>query len=326
MGILILMATEALQINNLTVRYPLRGGVLGRIQHYFTAVEDFSFSLKTGEILAVVGESGCGKSSLAQALVGLAPWTKGEMTLLGQKYNPASRKDLTLIRRQMQMVFQDPFSSLNPRQTVSEILMYPLLARGFSRIESTQKIKETLSLVGLSIEALSRFPHAFSGGQRQRIGIARSLVLSPKILICDEVTSALDVSVQAQVIQVLDEIRRHAGISLIFISHDMQVVRALADNVIVMYLGQIQEKGSVSQVLSSPKHPYTKALIKSIPTLDREHPPEILEGDWASQGIPQTGCRFAPRCPQKTSLCTEGKIPLEMVDSVLCRCILNRST
>lgn len=320
------MGSEALKINNLTVRYPLRGGVLGRIQHFFTAVEDFSFSLELGEILAVVGESGCGKSSLAQALVGLAPWTSGEMNLLGQKLNPSSHKDLTLIRRQMQMVFQDPFSSLNPRQTVSEILMYPLLARGFSRIESMKKIKETFSLVGLSTEVLSRFPHAFSGGQRQRIGIARSLVLSPKILICDEVTSALDVSVQAQVIQVLDEIRRQAGIALIFISHDMQVVRALADNVIVMYLGQIMEKGSVSQVLKSPQHPYTKALIKSIPTLDRNHPPEILEGDWALQAPPQIGCRFAPRCQQKTALCTEASIPLETKNSVLCRCVLSHST
>ncbi|HPW95282.1 MAG TPA: ABC transporter ATP-binding protein [Fibrobacteraceae bacterium] len=318
------MATEALTIENLTVRYPMRGGVLGRVQQFFTAVEDFSFSLETGEILAIVGESGCGKSTLAQALVGLAPWTIGKMTLLGEELKPSSRKDLTLIRRQMQMVFQDPFSSLNPRQTVSEILMYPLLARGFSRIESSQKIKETLSLVGLSTEVLSRFPHAFSGGQRQRIGIARSLVLSPKILICDEVTSALDVSVQAQVIQVLDEIRRQAGISLIFISHDMQVVRALADNVIVMYLGQIMEKGSVSQVLNSPKHPYTKALIKSIPTLDREHPPEILEGDWATHASPKTGCRFAPRCPQRMPHCTEDSIPLDSMDSVLCRCVLGR--
>ena len=177
------MTTEALKVNGLSVRYPLRGGVLGRIQHFFTAVEDLSFSLAEGEVLAIVGESGCGKSTLAQALVGLAPWSAGKLTLFGEALNPASRKDLKQIRSQMQMVFQDPFSSLNPRQTISEILIYPLLARGFSRGESAIKIEKTLALVGLSTDVLSRFPHAFSGGQRQRIGIARSLVLSPKILI-----------------------------------------------------------------------------------------------------------------------------------------------
>lgn len=318
------MTTEVLRVNGLSVRYPLRGGVLGRIQHFFTAVEDLSFSLAEGEVLAIVGESGCGKSTLAQALVGLAPWSAGKLTLFGEALNPASRKDLKQIRSQMQMVFQDPFSSLNPRQTISEILIYPLLARGFSRGESAIKIEKTLALVGLSTDVLSRFPHAFSGGQRQRIGIARSLVLSPKILICDEVTSALDVSVQAQVLQVLDEIRRQEGISLIFISHDMQVVRALADRVLVMYLGQVMEMGEVSRVLASPKHPYTEALIKSIPTLDRSAPPEILDGEWTSTASSSTGCRFAPRCKKRIPACTEKPIDLVSVDSVLSRCLLNR--
>lgn len=318
------MKTDALRVNGLTVRYPLRGGILGRVQHFFTAVEDLSFSLGEGEILAIVGESGCGKSTLAQALVGLAPWSAGEMTLFGKSLSPTCRKDLKQIRSQMQMVFQDPFSSLNPRQTISEILTYPLLARGFSKAKSSAKVEETLALVGLSTDILSRFPHAFSGGQRQRIGIARSLVLSPKILICDEVTSALDVSVQAQVLQVLDEIRRQAGISLIFISHDMQVVRALADRVLVMYLGQVMEMGEVSSVLSSPKHPYTEALIKSIPTLDRSAPPEILDGDWISTPLSLMGCRFAPRCKKRIPACTEKPIDLVSIDSVLSRCLLSR--
>lgn len=315
------MPTEALKLSQATVRYPIRGGVLDKTQDFFTAVDGVSFSLHQGEVLALVGESGCGKSSLAKAILGLAPWSLGDFSFFGKPMNLNSKKDLKKVREKVQLIFQDPYSSLNPRQSILEILMHPLVARSYDKVEALEKIKNTLHLVGLNQDSLNRFPHEFSGGQRQRIAIARALVLSPSILLCDEVTSALDVSVQAQVLQLLDEIRNKTGVALLFISHDMQVVKAISDRVAVMYLGKIMEMGSVDTVLHHPKHPYTKALLESIPGLDPNFPPKLLEGETHFNSKHKDSCLFAPRCVYCRSECVSQSIPLQSADGVQFRCL-----
>lgn len=270
---------EALRVENISVYYPMRSGVFSRVSHYLKAVQNVSFSLAEGEILAVIGESGCGKSTLAQALVGLLPWHSGTYSVFGKEVDVNSAKAFAQVRKSVQMVFQDPYSSLNPRQTIAQILTYPLIARGTSKSEALEKAKMELDLVGLPADSLSRYPHEFSGGQRQRIGIARALMVDPKVIIADEVTSALDVSVQAQVLQLLEKLRKDLGISIVFISHDLLTVRSFADNVIVMYKGREVEKGVAAEVLKNPQRAYTKALIASVPTLDFDHPPQVFTGD-----------------------------------------------
>jgi ABC-type glutathione transport system ATPase component len=270
---------EALRVENISVYYPMRSGVFSRVSHYLKAVQNVSFSLAEGEILAVIGESGCGKSTLAQALVGLLPWHSGTYSVFGKKVDVNSAKAFAQVRKSVQMVFQDPYSSLNPRQTIAQILTYPLIARGTSKSEALEKAKKELDLVGLPADSLSRYPHEFSGGQRQRIGIARALMVDPKVIIADEVTSALDVSVQAQVLQLLEKLRKDLGISIVFISHDLLTVRSFADNVIVMYKGREVEKGVAAEVLKNPQRAYTKALIASVPTLDFDRPPQVFTGD-----------------------------------------------
>ena len=270
---------EALRVKNISVYYPMRSGVFSRVSHYLKAVQNVSFSLAEGEILAVIGESGCGKSTLAQALVGLLPWHSGTYSVFGKEVDVNSAKAFAQVRKSVQMVFQDPYSSLNPRQTIAQILTYPLIARGTSKNEALEKAKMELDLVGLPADSLSRYPHEFSGGQRQRIGIARALMVDPKVIIADEVTSALDVSVQAQVLQLLEKLRKDLGISIVFISHDLLTVRSFADNVIVMYKGREVEKGVAAEVLKNPQRAYTKALIASVPTLDFDRPPQVFTGD-----------------------------------------------
>lgn len=269
--------SESLKVENISVYYPMRSGVFSRVSHYFKAVQDVSFTLEAGEILAVIGESGCGKSTLAQALVGLLPWHSGSYSVFGKSVDVKNPKAFSEVRKSVQMVFQDPFSSLNPRQTVSQILTFPLMAQGISKKEAQKKAEQELEWVGLPADSLERFPHEFSGGQRQRIGIARALMVDPKVIIADEVTSALDVSVQAQVLELLQKLRKELGISLVFISHDILLVRSFADKVIVMYKGKKMEEGNVQDVLVNPKHPYTQALIASVPTLDFDKPPKVPE-------------------------------------------------
>lgn len=269
--------SEALRVEHISVCYPMRSGILSRVSHYLKAVDDVSFWLDEGEILAVIGESGCGKSTLAQALVGLLPWSSGSYSVFGKKVDVSSAKAFADVRKSVQMVFQDPYSSLNPRQTVSQILTYPAVANGISKSEALDLAKEKLQLVGLPQDSLGRYPHEFSGGQRQRIGIARALMLEPKVLIADEVTSALDVSVQAQVLNLLEKLRQDLGISILFISHDILTVRSFAHKVIVLYKGREKESGPVESVLENPKHPYTKALMASVPTLDFDRPPQVPE-------------------------------------------------
>lgn len=259
-----------MEVSGLTVKFPIRGGVLGKVQKYFTAVENVSFSVQAGQILSIVGESGCGKSTLVKSLVGLVPMDSGEFKLFGEKVVKGRTASGKRVSDLVQMIFQDPFSSLNPRQTVSEILTAPLVARGVKVLDAEARARELLGRVSLPKEALQKFPHEFSGGQRQRLCIARSLMVKPKILLCDEVTSALDVSVQAQILHLLDDLRGEFGLSIVFISHDMQVVRALSDEVLVMYFGHVVERGAADSVLTDPQHEYTKKLLASVPTIRRD--------------------------------------------------------
>lgn len=267
------MKKPALEVSGLTVKFPIRGGVFSKVQTYFTAVDDVSFVLPQGKILSIVGESGCGKSTLVKALVGLNPIAKGSVKLYGDIVENGFLNQKSAARRRvsdvMQMVFQDPFSSLNPRQTVSEILTAPVVARGVAFDDACKRALDLLDRVSIPKGALDKFPHEFSGGQRQRLCIARSLMVQPKILLCDEVTSALDVSVQAQILHLLNDLRNDLGLSIVFISHDMQVVRALSDDVLVMYFGKVVEQGNADVVLSNPQNDYTKKLLDSVPTIRR---------------------------------------------------------
>jgi peptide/nickel transport system ATP-binding protein len=282
----------AMEVSGLTVKFPIRGGVLGKVQRYFTAVDDVSFTLPQGKILSVVGESGCGKSTLVKSLVGLVPMASGTFKLFGETVRQGNVAGLAALQKLegsasqklgglasqkpcrvsdlVQMIFQDPFSSLNPRQTVAEILTAPLVARGVKFDVAETRAKELLERVSLPAESLQKFPHEFSGGQRQRLCIARSLMVRPRILLCDEVTSALDVSVQAQILHLLDDLRNEFGLSILFISHDMQVVRALSDEVLVMYFGHVVERGNADEVLTNPQHEYTQKLLASVPTIRRK--------------------------------------------------------
>lgn len=290
----------AMEVSGLTVMFPIRGGVLGKVQCYFTAVDDVSFTLPQGKILSVVGESGCGKSTLVKSLVGLVPMASGTFKLFGETVRQGKVAGLAALQKLegsatlkldgtapqklgglasqktcrvsdlVQMIFQDPFSSLNPRQTVAEILTAPLVARGVKFDVAETRAKELLERVSLPAESLQKFPHEFSGGQRQRLCIARSLMVRPRILLCDEVTSALDVSVQAQILHLLDDLRNEFGLSILFISHDMQVVRALSDEVLVMYFGHVVERGHADEVLTNPQHEYTQKLLASVPTIRRK--------------------------------------------------------
>ena len=266
-----LEGVPAIEANGLAVRFPVRGGVLGKVKDYFTAVDGVSFTLSQGKILSVVGESGCGKSTLVKSLVGLVPLASGSVKLFGREVHDGKVAvdggKAMRVCDMVQMVFQDPFSSLNPRQTVSEILTAPLMARKVSFEQAQRRARELLERVSIPAGAMEKFPHEFSGGQRQRLCIARSLMVSPKILLCDEVTSALDVSVQAQILHLLDDLRGDLGLSILFISHDMQVVRAISDDVLVMYFGKVVERGVADEVLTNPQHDYTKKLLSCVPTI-----------------------------------------------------------
>ena len=259
-------AIPAIEANGLTVKFPVRGGVLGKVKDYFTAVDGVSFTLEQGKILSVVGESGCGKSTLVKSLVGLVPLASGSVKLFGRdvldgKVAAAANGKVERVCDMVQMVFQDPFSSLNPRMTVEEILTSPLTARGVAFEEARESACKLLERVSIPAAAMEKFPHEFSGGQRQRLCIARSLTVKP--------TSALDVSVQAQILHLLDDLRNDFGLSILFISHDMQVVRAISDDVLVMYFGKVVERGVADEVLSNPQHDYTKKLLSCVPTIRR---------------------------------------------------------
>ncbi|MCK1274639.1 ATP-binding cassette domain-containing protein [Bradyrhizobium sp. 61] len=270
------------------------------------AVDGVSLDIAPGETVGLVGESGCGKSTLGKTILRLVEPSAGRITFDGTDLTTLPEQELRAYRRRLQMVFQDPFASLNPRQTIGDILGAPLdVHRVGSRSERRQRVGEILSQVGLPEDAVSRYPHEFSGGQRQRIGIARALILGPDLIICDEPVSALDLSVQAQVLNLLADIKRRLNLSLLFISHDLSVVRYLSDRILVMYLGRIVESGSHEQIWNNPLHPYTRALIDAVPDPARRRYAAPLPGDLPDPRSAGRGCRFQPRCPLATELCAQ---------------------
>ena len=290
------------------------------------AVDGVDFELRAGETLALVGESGCGKSTLARALVGLNPVTSGSAELAGRPLTGLSRAALRPLRSELQLVFQDPYASLNPRFTIAQTIAEALLLHGkATRSTVDGKVCELLGQVGLDPELRARYPHEFSGGQRQRISIARALAVEPRLLLCDEVTSALDVSIQAQILDLLRSVQQKLGLSYLFITHDLGVVRYIAHRVAVMYVGQIVELRETEALFESPAHPYTQALLSSIPRVSRANEARFtLAGEVPSPARPPTGCRFHPRCAQAFERCPREMPPLYPVAAGLSRCFLNQ--
>lgn len=280
------------------------------------AVDGVSFELHRGETLGLVGESGCGKSSLAKTLLNLHPASSGSIAFSGCETQSLTSRQMRPLRKDMQMVFQDPFESLNSRHTVADILAEPLIIHRIGDAASRQRrVAELLDLVGLPAQSATKYPHEFSGGQRQRIGIARAIALKPKLLICDEAVSALDVSVQAQILNLLLDIQDELSLAMLFISHDISVVRHMSDRIAVMYLGQVIEIGDAQALCKHPRHPYTQALLSAVPTLATGSPLATpLSGDMPSPMAMPQGCRFAGRCPHRTPLCEQRPPKLEVGD------------
>ena len=289
-----------LVVDDLKKHYPIHGGIWGGKIGDVRAVDGVSFSVTKGETLSLVGESGCGKSTLGRALTRLEDPTDGRVFFEGKDLAHASPNELFVLRRDIQIIFQDPYSSLNPRMTIGEIVREPLVVHGIgTKPEQLEKVRDLLETVGLTGEMLGRYPHEFSGGQRQRIGVARALALDPKLVIADEPVSALDVSVQSQVLNLMVRLQRERGLTYVFISHDLSVVEHISDTIAVMYLGRIVEKGPVDRIFEHPAHPYTRALLQAIPNPDpRAHRDRVpVEGEAPSPVSPPPGCAFHPRCP-----------------------------
>ncbi len=316
----------ALEARGVSMSYPVRAGLLQRRVASIPAVVDASFSVRAGQTIGVVGESGCGKSTLARTLVGLLRPTAGSIRLHGTDISGLPEKELRPLRRQIQMVFQDPFGSLNPRMTVGEILAEPYRAhRVASAKAAVPRVQELLEVVGLAPEHISRYPHEFSGGQRQRIGIARALALEPSVVVLDEPVSALDVSVKADIVTLLDSLRSQRSLAYVFIAHDLAIVSHIADDVAVMYLGRIVEVGPKHTIYRRPRHPYTEALLGAVPvanpSLERQRKKIVLQGEVPNPAAPPSGCAFRTRCPKATDLCAASRPALVELDdgrSVAC--------
>ncbi|GAB6138237.1 ABC transporter ATP-binding protein [Halanaerobaculum tunisiense] len=302
------MTDSILQVNNLKKHFPITGGIFNRHVNDVQAVDGLNFAVKRGETLGLVGESGCGKSTTGKVLLRLLEATEGEVIFEGQNIHDLPKQEMRNLRKEMQMIFQDPYASLNPRMTVGEIIGEPMEIHGLaSGPEKERRVKELLDKVGLQTNYSERYPHEFSGGQRQRIGIARALAVDPKIIVCDEPVSALDVSIQAQVLNLLEDLQQELDLTYIFIAHDLSVVRHISDRVAVMYLGKMAELTSRDELYDNPLHPYTKALLSAIPVADPEVERDriILEGDVPSPIDPPTGCTFHTRCPFATDICQQ---------------------
>lgn len=318
------MAGNLLEVRNLKKYYSVRSGFLNKDRRSVKAVDGINLSVKQGEILGIVGESGCGKSTLGRSILRLIEPTSGEVILEGTNICGLKKEEMRLKRREMQIVFQDPGASLNPRLTVGEIIGEPLevfhICEGK---EKEERIYKLMDLVGINRAYINRFPHEFSGGQRQRLGIARALAVNPKLIICDEPVSALDVSIRAQVLNLIKELKDKLNLTYIFISHDLSVVHHICDRVAVMYLGRVVEIADKKQIYENPVHPYTKALLSAIPMPDPEVKREriILQGDVPNPADPPSGCHFHKRCPYAKKECSETVPPFVTVEpghQVLC--------
>lgn len=295
-----------LKVDQLKQYFPIKGGFFGRTINHVKAVDDITFDIKQGETLSIVGESGCGKSTTGRAILRLDEPTSGSIHFQNKDLLSLGKKEMRHTRKDLQVIFQDPFASLNPRQTIGKILGEALAIQNVVPKENRKsRIEELLGHVGLRPESMERYPHEFSGGQRQRIGIARALAVDPKLIICDEAVSALDVSIQAQVLNLLKSLQRQFDLTFLFISHDLGVVRHISDRVMVMYLGKIVEIADKKSIFEQPQHPYTRALLSAIPVPNPVHEREriLLTGDVPSPIDPPNGCRFHTRCPFVQDIC-----------------------
>jgi oligopeptide/dipeptide ABC transporter ATP-binding protein len=299
--------TPLLEARGIKKEFPVKAGL--RRKAVVSAVDNVSFKVRAGETLGIVGESGCGKSTTARLLLGLLELDGGEVGFEGRNIAGLSRLARKQLRREMQMVFQDPYSSLNPRMSIKENISFPMKVHGFSRKQMTERTADLLEQVGLHRNHASYFPHQMSGGQRQRVNIARALALNPKLVICDEAVSALDKSIQAQVLNLLKDLQQEMQLTYLFISHDLNVVEYMSDRVVVMYLGQVVETCSSAELYRNPLHPYTKALLSAIPKLDpdRTTVPLQLSGEIPSPMNPPSGCRFRTRCPMAMDVCATDR-------------------
>jgi oligopeptide/dipeptide ABC transporter ATP-binding protein len=313
-----------LEIQGLKQYFPVKRESLFQPKQEVKAVDDISFTIYEGETLSIVGESGCGKSTTGRAILQLDKPTEGTIKYNGVDLNSLSKKEMRKMRGNIQVIFQDPFASLNPRQTVRKILKEAMtIQKVVPPSQQEKRMKELLDYVGLPVISLDRLPHEFSGGQRQRIGIARALAVNPKIIICDEAVSALDVSIQAQILNLLKRLQKEFQLTYLFISHDLSVVRHISDRVMVMYLGKLVEIGAKHQLFQQPAHPYTKALLSAIPVADISMKTKeriILKGDVPSPLNPPSGCKFHTRCPLATDLCKSELPPMVGNDGHFARC------
>jgi len=295
-----------LEVNNLKKYFPIKGGVFGRVVGNVKAVDGVSFYVNKGETVGLVGESGCGKTTTGKVVLRLEEATEGEILFEGRNVLELGREEMRSLRREMQIIFQDPYSSLNPRMTVGNIIGEALEIHGLARGKAKEKkVKELLEVVGLTAHHMRRYPHEFSGGQRQRIGVARALAVDPKLIVCDEPVSALDVSIQAQVINLMEDLQKEFDLTYLFIAHDLSVVKHISDRIAVMYLGKIVELADKAALFKKPIHPYTQALLSAIPIPDPAIKREkiILKGDVPSPVNPPSGCRFHTRCPYVMDIC-----------------------
>ncbi|BBB90816.1 MAG TPA: ABC transporter ATP-binding protein [Methylomusa anaerophila] len=301
-------AQDLLVVNNLKKYFPIHGGLLGRTVGHVRAVDDVSFTVKKGETLGLVGESGCGKSTTGLLVLRLLEMTGGEVLFAGQDVAGLNRSQLKTFRRQAQIVFQDPYASLNPRMPVGDIIAEPMTLHGIAAgPERTRRVEKLLRLVGLGPQHAGRYPHEFSGGQRQRIGIARALAVQPKLVVCDEPVSALDVSIQSQILNLLVELQQEMGLTYLFIAHGLNVIKHISDRIGVMYLGKIVELADGNELIQNPLHPYTRTLLSAIPVPDpgAKRKRIILQGDVPSPANPPAGCRFHTRCPECMDICSK---------------------